>query len=197
MTFIAHRFCTVIGERRSDKPSDAASAPLGDFASSGSYVLIGEPGAGKTTAFQTEADARGGLRVSVRDFLTDDDMPYREGVARGVRTSLPDAVIAEFHKMEEKESDANFAAYLLKDAWKDLFEAAVVVSNDNDLVAPIHMVNREWKWLVFVVCPDRWQIAPPLRQVASHVRHIRPDVLRTPQFADTLPSTTISKPRGW
>ena len=49
------------------------------------------------------------------------------GAPRGRRTPLRDAVIAEFHTMEEKGSDVNLAAYLLNDAWKDLFEAAVSI----------------------------------------------------------------------
>ena len=121
----------------------------------------------------------------------------RQGAARGARTPPHDAVIAEFHTMEEKGSDVNLAAHLLNDAWKDLFEAAVVVSNDTDLVAPIRMVTGERKRPVFVVCPGRWQIAPQLRQAASHVRDIRPNVLRAAQFPDRLPGTTISKPEGW
>ena len=51
---------------------------------------------------------------------------------RRPRTPVPNAVIAEFHSMEEKGSDVNLAAYLLNDAWMNLFEAAVVVSNDTD-----------------------------------------------------------------
>ena len=121
----------------------------------------------------------------------------REGLPRGARAPHPDAVIAEFHTMEEKGSDVNLSAHLLNDAWKDLFEAAVVVSNDTDLVAPIRMVTRERNRPVFVVCPGRWQIAPQLRQAASHVRHIRPNVLRAAQFPDTLPGTGISKPARW
>ena len=39
------------------------------------YVLIGEPGAGKTTAFASEAAREGAECVSVRDFLTFDDKP--------------------------------------------------------------------------------------------------------------------------
>ena len=54
---------------------------------------------------------------------------------------LPNAVIAEFHTMEEKGSDVNMAAHLLNDAWQDLFESAVVISNDTDLVVPIRMVT--------------------------------------------------------
>lgn len=45
--------------------------------------------------------------------------------------------------MEEKGSDVNLAAHLLNDAWKGVFDAAVVVSNDTDLVEPIRMVTTE------------------------------------------------------
>ena len=93
--------------------------------------------------------------------------------------------------------DVNLAAHLLNDAWKDLFDAAVVISNDTDLVVPIRMVTEERKRPVFVVCPGRWQIAPQLRQAASHVRHIRPAMLRVAQFPDTLPDIGISKSAGW
>ena len=119
------------------------------------------------------------------------------GARRTPRIPVPGAVIAEFHTMEEKGSDVNLAAYLLDDAWKNRFEAAAVVSNDTDLVVPIRMVAEERKKPVFVVCPGRWQVAPQLRRAASHVRHIRPSMLRTAQFPDTLPGTEVSKPAGW
>ena len=83
----------------------------------------------------------------------------RRGRERSLRVSkmpLPDAVIAEFHTMEEKGSDVNLAAHLLNDAWQDLFESAVVVSNDTDLVVPIRMVTEELKRPVLVICPVRW-----------------------------------------
>ena len=121
----------------------------------------------------------------------------REGGGRGTRTPIPDAVIAEFHTMEEKGSDVNLGAHLLNDAWKDLFDAAVVVSNDTDLVVPIRMVTGELKRPIFVACPGRWQIASQLRNAASHVRHIRPAMLRAAQFPDTLPGTEIVKPADW
>ena len=58
---------------------------------------------------------------------------------------LTDAVIAEVHTMEEKGSDVNLAVHLLNDAWRGLFDAAVVISNDTDLVTPIRMVTMERK----------------------------------------------------
>ena len=99
--------------------------------------------------------------------------------------------------MEEKGSDVNLAARLLNDAWKGLFDVAVVISNDTDLVTPVRMVSVERKKTVFVVCPGRWSIAPKLRDVASLVRHIRPAILKAAQFPYRLPDTTILKPPDW
>ena len=129
---------------------------------------------------------------------------YYPGASAGRRSGkgktgnpLPDAVIAKFHTMEEKGSDVNLAAHLLNDAWLELFETAVVISNDTDLVAPIRMVTAERNRPVLVVCPGRWQVAPQLRAAASHVRYIRRAMLRGAQFPDTLPGTEISRPMGW
>jgi hypothetical protein len=41
---------------------------------------------------------------------------------------LPDALVAEVHTMEEKGSDVSLAAHLLNDAWKGLFQTAMVIS---------------------------------------------------------------------
>ena len=80
--------------------------------------------------------------------------------------------------MEEKGSDVNLALHLLNDAWKGLFDAAVVISNDTDLITPIRMVAVERAKPIFVVCPGRWQMAPQVALVAtlstpSPTRHAR------------------------
>ena len=116
---------------------------------------------------------------------------------RRITPPLHDAVIAEVHSMEEKGSDVNLAVHLLNDAWKGLFDYAVVISNDTDLVEPIRMVTTERGKPVMVVCPGRWSMAPKLRNVASHVRHIHSAMLRVAQFPPLIPGTTISKPQGW
>ena len=72
-----------------------------------------------------------------------------------------------------------------------------MISNDTDLVTPIRIVTAERGKPVFIVCPGRWQVAPRLRQAASHVRHVRTTMLKAAQFPGTLPGTTITKPAGW
>lgn len=116
---------------------------------------------------------------------------------RKAATPLPDALVAEFHTMEEKGSDVNLAAHLLNDAWLGLFDAAMVISNDTDLVTPIRMVTVERNRPVFIACPGRWQIAPQLRAAATYVRHIRTAVLKAAQLPVTIPEIGISKPANW
>ncbi len=99
--------------------------------------------------------------------------------------------------MEEKGSDVNLAAHLLNDAWKAAFEAAVVISNDTDLVTPIQMVSVERGKPVFVVCPGRWAMAPDLERVATFKRHIHASMLAQSQFPDPVPNTAIRKPPSW
>ena len=110
---------------------------------------------------------------------------------------LTDALIAEFHTMEEKGPDVNLAVHLLNDAWNGLFDVAAVISNDTDLVTPIRMVTAERGKSVIVGCPWRWPAASRLRAVASGVRHIRKAMLKAARFPDPIPGTSISKPMGW
>lgn len=72
MNFIANRTCRIADGVRSATPSGHESVSLAEFAQATAYVLIGEPGAGKTTALKTERMAHGGIYIPVRDFLTYD-----------------------------------------------------------------------------------------------------------------------------
>ncbi len=109
---------------------------------------------------------------------------------------LSNAVIAEFHTIEEKGSDVNLASHLLNDAWSGLFDAAAVISNDTDLVTPVQIVAVEQGKTVFMVSPSG-RVASKLSRAASHVRHLRTKMLKGAQFPATIPGTTISKPTGW
>ena len=99
--------------------------------------------------------------------------------------------------MEEKGTDVNLAVHLLNDAWRNVFDVAVVMSNDTDLVMPIRMVTVDQGKTVYIACPGRWQAAPKLVSVATHVRHIHRAMLRAAQFPDPIPGTTIRKPPSW
>ena len=80
MSGTAARTCTVVpvpgpdgNEARGD-PSLRDCRPLADYRSHDAYVLLGDPGAGRTTAFMDEVEALGEETchpVSARDFLGD------------------------------------------------------------------------------------------------------------------------------
>jgi len=56
-------------------------------------------------------------------------------------------------KTEEKGSDVNLASYLLYDGFKGDYEAAVIVSNDSDLLGPIEMVKAEFGYHITILNP--------------------------------------------
>ena len=105
------------------------------------------------------------------------------------------------HNTEEKGSDVGLASYLVLDACQSDFEAAIVVSNDSDLVTPIRLVSENLGLPVGIPNPQRNNRNVPrnLRKVASFYRPISVASLRASQFPETLLDRhgTIHKPDGW
>ena len=70
------RTCTEISRKDGERPQhgNSHSRPLEVFGDTPAYVLLGDPGAGKTTAFEGECEALGeqACLVTARDFLTFD-----------------------------------------------------------------------------------------------------------------------------
>ena len=66
------RTCTEILPEDGDQYRKKEPRPLEEFRSATAYVLLGDPGSGKTTAFDAECDALGESAhpISARDFLT-------------------------------------------------------------------------------------------------------------------------------
>ena len=65
MLYQVPRTCTFYPDGSSPESREIAS-----FREQDAYVLLGDPGAGKTTLFEQEATYSGGLYLSARDFLT-------------------------------------------------------------------------------------------------------------------------------
>lgn len=65
-TFLVRRTCT----RRAENADEQQSRPLEEYRKLPAYVLLGDPGAGKTTSFRREAEETGGEYVRARDFAT-------------------------------------------------------------------------------------------------------------------------------
>ncbi len=82
MKVIVPRTCTEIPPRKEQRnqPGDERSRPLEEFRDAPAYVLLGDPGAGKTTAFEAECEALGeqALKIPARDFLAFDPQHHPE-----------------------------------------------------------------------------------------------------------------------
>lgn len=101
-------------------------------------------------------------------------------------------------KTEEKGSDVNLATYLLADGFRNDYEAAVIISNDSDLLEPIRLTRHELGKVVGILNPQ----ARPSRALLPHVtfmKQIRPGVLATSQFLTTLIDAQgrFHKPPSW
>ena len=73
---IVPRTCSELTEKNDAQPSEK---PLAEYEGAAAYVLLGAPGAGKTVAFQEEAERESACYVTARNFLTLDDRPEWHG----------------------------------------------------------------------------------------------------------------------
>ncbi len=78
MTTVA-RTCTELRKGDGEELQRRPSRPLAEFRERDAYVLLGDPGMGKTTAFETESGAVGdALEVTARDFANFDAEDHPE-----------------------------------------------------------------------------------------------------------------------
>ena len=85
MSYVVRRTCTIIREESDYRERVEPSLPLSEFRDRPAYVLLGDPGMGKTTAFEEECEALGdeAEKISARDFLSldmDNHPEWREKV---------------------------------------------------------------------------------------------------------------------
>ncbi len=80
MNVIVPRTCTEVSAGNEDQHREQESQPLKAFRDAPAYVLLGDPGAGKTTAFESECEALGedACLITARDFLTFDPQSHPE-----------------------------------------------------------------------------------------------------------------------
>lgn len=101
-------------------------------------------------------------------------------------------------KTEEKGSDVNLAAHLLRDTYRGDCNCAVIISNDSDLLAPIRMAKAD-KGLIIGLVPPRPKGSAELKRLADFVIHPRQHHFSSAQFPPQLQDRhgTITKPGSW
>jgi uncharacterized LabA/DUF88 family protein len=102
-------------------------------------------------------------------------------------------------KTEEKGSDVNLAVDLLYDCVKDLYDCAVVISNDSDLVRSLIYARRDFNKRIVLVNPTRRPVSGKLAPLADDIKDIRQKILACSQFPDeiTIGGGSIHRPPAW
>jgi hypothetical protein len=118
-------------------------------------------------------------------------MPLASPPAKGSR-------MIEVIKTEEKGSDVALGALLVAHGYQGRYEAAIVLSNDSDLVLPIKIVQEELRLPVGIYNPHE-RFSVELSQAAAFRKQVRTGVLKAAQFPETLTDAngTITKPASW
>jgi uncharacterized LabA/DUF88 family protein len=75
---------------------------------------------------------------------------------------------------EEKETDVNIALYLLDLAYRDLFDRALVITNDSDLAPAIQMTRKRFpEKRITTIAPPNYYHSNELIKVSSDKARIR------------------------
>lgn len=126
---------------------------------------------------------------------------YGHFLTHSVRMTLTGVVPPQkvwVDKTEEKGSDVNLAAHLVRDACTKQFDTAVLITNDSDLAEPVRIVRHEIGLPVGVLSP-RPRHSAELQKVATFLKRIRQAQLVSCQFPALLTDAhgTLHKPASW
>ncbi len=107
---------------------------------------------------------------------------------------------AVWHAAEEKRTDVNIATNLIADAYEDVFDVAILVSADSDLVPPIEMIRSLWPAKRIVVAFPPKRSSKDLRSVAHNIFYINETTIRLSQLPNPVrkaDGSHIWKPAEW
>ena len=105
----------------------------------------------------------------------------------------------QVEKTEEKGSDVNLATHFLYDGVRDLFDVAILVTNDSDLVEPLKIVRHDLKKDVIVLNPHQRKPSVELAKYATYIKQVRMGTLAASQFPPMMADKNgkFQKPSKW
>ncbi|MHB1276174.1 MAG: NYN domain-containing protein [Candidatus Humimicrobiaceae bacterium] len=112
-------------------------------------------------------------------------------------TPINNTKFVQVTKTEEKGSDVNLSVHLVNDAWKNLYDCAVIVSNDSDLYEAIRIVKEELNKKIGLIILPNGNPSIKLLSCTNFKKAIRNNLLKNSQLPDPIPNTNIYKPTSW
>lgn len=113
-------------------------------------------------------------------------------------TQLPEVV--RVVKTEEKGSDVNLGVHLVRDAFTDKFDIAVVITNDTDLAEPLRIVSQETTKKLVLLSPVDKPAGSLTKILKGNPLFITQSHLAKSQFPDPYTDKNgreIRKPSDW
>jgi hypothetical protein len=106
--------------------------------------------------------------------------------------------LLKVERTDEKGSDVNLAAHILRDGFLRDYECAVVISDDSDLAEPVRMVRQELGLKIGILTSKK-RPSFSLSLFATFSKRIRTNVLAASQFPSVLTDQngTFQKPPSW
>ena len=89
-------------------------------------------------------------------------------------------------KKEEKRSDVNLCVHLLNDAWSNAFDAAVVVTDDTDMMEALRLVRAQFTEKNLYLISPKGEASPGLDRFATKSLRITNADLAAAQFSDPV-----------
>ncbi len=86
---------------------------------------------------------------------------------------------------------------MVNDAWKDLYDCAIVISNDSDLAEAMRIAIDDCGKTVGLFTPWRRKASKQLMQHSTFQRTIRRGALAKNQLPNPIPGTKLIKPKDW
>ena len=105
-----------------------------------------------------------------------------------------------FQTQIEKQTDVNIAIKLVRAGLEDIFDTAVIISGDTDLIPAVQEVQRLFptKQIGFVFPMGR--VSNEIRQIANFTMRLSERHVSTCQFPDTIQlsgGVTLERPDNW
>lgn len=104
-----------------------------------------------------------------------------------------------FNGHEEKQTDVNIAVYLLKEAVKNNYDTAYIMTNDTDIIPAIKAVKELRPDKKIGIIFPLGRKADELKQVCDFYRFTKRKHFSNNQLPETinLPAITLTRPASW
>ncbi|MFH1227150.1 MAG: NYN domain-containing protein [Planctomycetota bacterium] len=105
-----------------------------------------------------------------------------------------------YQTFREKRTDVNIAVRLFQTAVSDIWDTAMIISGDSDLIPAIEGVKKAFPAKRIGILIPTSRRAEELKQAADFHSKIKPKHLETCQFAETITldkGNVLSRPASW